>query len=88
MTAAVIVAHPDDEIIWCGGLILRNPQWDWTVFSLCRADDPDRCPKFVSICRRLGLTGLISDLNDGNNLEQIDTRSQIGGRIIQHLGRQ
>lgn len=36
MKAAIIVAHPDDEIIWCGGLILKHPEWDRTVLSLSR----------------------------------------------------
>jgi hypothetical protein len=37
MKAAIIVAHPDDETIWSGGLILKKPEWQWTVLSLCRA---------------------------------------------------
>ena len=43
-SAVVIVAHPDDEVIWCGGLILQKPDWDWTILSLCRATDRDRRP--------------------------------------------
>lgn len=37
MKAAIIVAHPDDETIWSGGLILKKPEWQWTVLSPCRA---------------------------------------------------
>jgi LmbE family N-acetylglucosaminyl deacetylase len=85
MNAALIVAHPDDETIWAGGLILGNPQWDWTVLSLCRADDADRAPKFRRVCERLGVTGLISDLDDSAELAPIDAAAEIGPRIAAHL---
>jgi len=60
----IIVAHPDDEIIWAGGLILQNLHWDWTIFSLCRASDKDRAPKFRKVCNHLGAKSIITDLDD------------------------
>ena len=85
MKTVIIVAHPDDEIIWSGGLILQHPEWDWTVLSLSRADDPDRCPKFYRVCDILSMTGYISDLDDSNPLKPINPRIDIGCRIVEHL---
>jgi LmbE family N-acetylglucosaminyl deacetylase len=85
MRTAIIVAHPDDEVIWAGGLILQHPDWDWTVLSLCRADDADRAPKFERVCRHLGATGLISDLDDSDPLGPIDTEAEVAGRITKLL---
>lgn len=62
--ALVVVAHPDDEMIWMGGTILRNKDWNWTILSLCRASDADRKPKFDKVCEMLNAKGLIYDLDD------------------------
>ncbi len=85
MKAAIIVAHPDDETIWSGGLILQKPEWQWTVLSLCRADDPDRSRKFESVSGLLGFDALISDVDDSNPLKQIDAQRDIGSRILNFL---
>lgn len=62
--AIAIVAHPDDEIIFMGGAIMKNPQIDWTVFCLCRASDKDREPKFRRVCAKNKVKGFITDLED------------------------
>jgi LmbE family N-acetylglucosaminyl deacetylase len=62
--ALMIVAHPDDETIWSGGLILQNHSWEWTIFSLCRASDPDRAPKFKKVCDYFKAKSIISNLDD------------------------
>jgi LmbE family N-acetylglucosaminyl deacetylase len=62
---AVIVAHPDDETLWAGGLMLMHPDVEWTVVTICRRSDPDRAPKFLRALKELNATGLMADLDDG-----------------------
>ena len=65
--AAVVVAHPDDETLWCGGYILTHPEFLWRIVTLCRARDPDRAPKFRRVLQRLGAEGEMADLDDGSD---------------------
>ncbi len=61
----VIVAHPDDETIWMGGMLIRNRKnWNTTIISLCRADDEERVSKFKKACRILNAKCFISNLDD------------------------
>ncbi len=64
LSGCVVVAHPDDETIWSGGLIIMRKQWRWTVVSLCRGSDPERSPKFQQAANELGATAIIGDLDD------------------------
>lgn len=51
---AVVVAHPDDESLWFGGLLARYPgRWTVICCSIPRAD-PVRAWKFFDACAELG----------------------------------
>jgi len=69
---AVIVAHPDDETLWAGGLILMHPKVKWTVVTLCRKSDPDRAPKFFKAIERLKANGFMANLDDGPEQTSLD----------------
>lgn len=60
-----MVAHPDDETLWCGGYIMTHPEFSWRIVTLCRASDPDRATRFRQVLRRLGAEGEMADLDDG-----------------------
>ena len=69
---AVIVAHPDDETLWCGATILMHPEIQWTVLTLCRMSDPDRSPKFHKVMKILNAKGIMGDLDDGPEQMPLD----------------
>lgn len=83
--ALAIVAHPDDETIWMGGFILKHPELNWTIFSLCRASDPDRAPKFKRVCGRYKAKAIITDLEDGGKLTVKQTLPIIKKLIIEKI---
>lgn len=76
----VIVAHPDDETLWCGGTILLNPQCNWFIISMCRKNDLDRAPKFYKVLRRLKAKGLMGNLDDSPKQMSLDKKT-----VEQHI---
>ena len=56
-TVAVIVAHPDDETLWTGGMMLSHGEWNVFIGSLCRASDTNRAPKFFQALKVIGAKG-------------------------------
>jgi len=81
---AVIVAHPDDETLWAGGLILMHPEAQWTVATICRKSDPDRAPRFFKALERLGAGGIMGDLDDGTEQTPLDS-SEVQKTIMELL---
>lgn len=81
---AVIVAHPDDETLWAGGLMLMHPDVKWTVVTICRKSDADRAPKFFKALEEFGANGYMGDLDDGPEQEPLDN-GEIQRTIIELL---
>jgi hypothetical protein len=52
--AAVIVAHPHDETLWCGGYILTHPEFLWrlvTFIQSLRCGPRSEVPRSIAALR-------------------------------------
>jgi hypothetical protein len=70
---AIIVAHPDDESLWCGGLPFRYPG-DWTVICCSIPErDPERAYKFFRACEVMGVKARLNPVPESRfNLDWLD----------------
>jgi LmbE family N-acetylglucosaminyl deacetylase len=46
MIGLVLVAHPDDEVLFAGELLLQHPQVEWDVLCMTYRDDHPRGQRF------------------------------------------
>jgi LmbE family N-acetylglucosaminyl deacetylase len=82
--AAVVVAHPDDEILWAGGTILARPDWSWFIATLCRGGDAERAGRFGRVLEQLRAQGAMADVDDGPDqraLDHEDVKAVIAGLL-------
>jgi hypothetical protein len=56
----IVVAHPDDESLWCAGLVVSFPKKDWLIVC-CTIPfkDPERADKFRDACDVLGAESIL-----------------------------
>ncbi len=52
-----------------------HPEWEWHIFSLTRASDPDRSVRFRNVLGRLKAFGAIGDLDDGPEQKPVEMHS-------------
>jgi LmbE family N-acetylglucosaminyl deacetylase len=84
-SAAVIVAHPDDETLWAGGTMLMHPETKWTIITLCRKSDADRAPKFFRVVKEYGVAGFMGDLDDSPDANKKPLDEKLVKRTIMDL---
>lgn len=81
INALLIVAHPDDETIFCGGTMLYYPNWIWTVVCMTEKEGSDRYNEFqkaMEAFKRFGVninsyfTLGQEDINQGRKLTEED----------------
>lgn len=70
----IIVAHPDDETLWCGGQLLMDPENHWFVVSMCRKNDRDRAPKFKLALKKYQARGIMNTLDDAPEQNPLDPK--------------
>ncbi len=80
----VVVAHPDDETLWAGGMILMHPQVRWSIVTLCRKTDKERAERFFKAMECLGAQGRMGDLDDEPQQKPLDER-EVEDTIIKLL---
>jgi len=79
-SVAVIVAHPDDETLWAGGIMLCHPSWKYFIVCLSRGKDADRSIKFEKALKIYKSKGKMGDIDDGpeqNPLEEKEVENAI-----------
>lgn len=65
----VVVAHPDDESLWCGGTLARLTDGGGEVVIVCLTNGGNaaRAAEFNAACRQLRARGVILDFPDGGH---------------------
>ncbi len=75
--ALVIVAHPEDEILWVGGMIMMHPNWNWRIVSVCQDINRTQRSRFLESLQQLGSSGFMVNMSS-------DSKSDVFGKNTMH----
>ena len=71
----MIVAHPDDESMFCGGTVAKFSSWSWDVVCAAHSLGSPRGAEFRNACAILGGTPIMLD---------VEYHGKHGGRSLDH----
>jgi hypothetical protein len=77
LSAAVVVAHPDDETLWGAGWIIGEVARGGHVTVICCSTpkrDPERAERFHDACKVLGASGIVLNNIDRGEHQPLDLR--------------
>ena len=66
----LLVAHPDDETIFCGGTMLCYPKWAWTVVSMTEDGRPNEFQNAMEAFKNLGVNIVSYKMLGQENVDQ------------------
>lgn len=82
MKPVIVIAHPDDESIWCSSLLTRYPQFDWTIICCTTpVSDPMRAIKFLHASSKLGAKQMIRLVMKDFGKECLLDMDELSGRL-------
>ena len=58
ISAAIVVAHPDDETIWMGGTLLAHKDWYWKLYIATHNKDDGRGKEFLNAISQFKSQGI------------------------------
>jgi mannosyltransferase OCH1-like enzyme len=67
----VVVAHPDDELLWFGSFLINNAK-NSTVLCITNASNSTRANEFSNVMRSLGCNFIMWDLKDCKSYNHCD----------------
>lgn len=81
----VIVAHPDDEAIWFGGILkVLGATYGLMIVSATHASNPGRSEEFRRSCGLLGAMPILLDCPDGGNLSLSDPIPALEASLLEN----